>query len=158
AVFQLPSRALPPPRLPRIAFCAEIWPAEDRLELRAGEKAMMRVTVRNASPAGWPIEVEGRDTFLRLGNHWLDSTGELVAFDDGRVPLPNDVAPGKSATVELAVTAPGAPGDYFLDLDLVQEGTCWFAQQGSPATRVKVAVLPAAEPARVTDATGPLVP
>jgi len=60
--------------------------------------------------------------------------------DDGRARLPRDLKPGESVDVTLDVTAPAAPGSYLLDVDLVQERICWFAERGSRTGRVPVEV------------------
>jgi hypothetical protein len=40
------------------------------------------------------------------------------------------------------VAAPRKPGDYLLELDMVQESVSWFAQQGSKPVRLPVTVEP----------------
>lgn len=57
--------------------------------------------------------------------------GNLAQFDNARANLPNDIAPGGSATVVLPITAPTVPGPYCIALDLVQEGITWFSTQGN---------------------------
>lgn len=42
--------------------------------------------------------------------------------------------------------APQTPGSYLVDVDLVQERVCWFAERGSPTARAAVAVRPAVTP------------
>jgi hypothetical protein len=38
------------------------------------------------------------------------------------------------------VNAPTIPGDYFLELDMLQEGVSWFGLHGSPTLRVPIRV------------------
>jgi hypothetical protein len=66
--------------------------------------------------------------------------------DDGRARLPHDLEPGRSADVRLEVTAPVHEGPCVLEIDLVQERICWFAQRGSPTARQSVAVRPSRSP------------
>jgi len=126
-VFQVPSGRIPQAKLPRNAVLAEIEPLDRELELEAGAEATVGARVRNAGAAPWPALMGGRP--VHLGNHWLDAAGEVLRLDDGRVPLPHDVAPGRQVELELPVTAPVEPGDYLLELDLVQEGVAWFSQR-----------------------------
>lgn len=91
------------------------------------------VTVANASEIPWVQKDIGS---LRVGNHWLDSSGELmVAQDDGRSVMPQVVAPGDSFDVDLVVTPPSAPGQYVLEIDVVHEAVSWFAGKGSSTLR-----------------------
>jgi len=126
-VFQVPSGRIPQAKLPRSAVLAEIEPLDRGLQLEAGEEATVRARVRNAGAAAWPALMGGRP--IHLGNHWRDAEGKVLQLDDGRVPLPHDVAPGQEAELELPVTAPVEPGEYVLELDLVQEGVAWFSQR-----------------------------
>jgi SAM-dependent methyltransferase len=145
-VFQVPSGRIPQAKLPRNAVLAEIEPLDRELELEAGGDATVRARVRNAGDAPWPALMGGRP--VHLGNHWLDRAGTLLRLDDGRVPLPHDVAPGQEVELELSVTAPVEPGDYLLELDLVQEGVAWFSQRRRLSRRRS---RPARVPVRVVE-------
>ena len=131
AVFQLPSRFIQETILPPAAFRAQISCATDRLDLRARSQTTLEVTVTNMSSTRW----EFNEPFtINLGNHWRREDGVLVAEDDGRAPLPNNLSPNEKVTLQLPIRAPAEPGNYHLELDLVQEGVCWFAPQGSRQT------------------------
>ena len=41
----------------------------------------------------------------------------------------------------LQITAPKEPGEWTMQLDMVQEGVTWFSEKGSPVTNVKVQVV-----------------
>lgn len=153
AVFQVPSRRPPAqeaPPLPRDARRAGIADPGPLAALRPGERRRLRLSVRNESGRPWP-----RTASLRLGNHWRRRDGQVVEFDDGRSVVEQDVLPGEEVRLDLTVQAPGHPGAYVLELDMVQEGVCWFADDGSPTRRLPVRVgrtwerrLPAPAPAR----------
>jgi len=64
----------------------------------------------------------------------------MAIFDDARARLPKAVKPGESFEVRLKVQAPGEPGEYLLEVDLVQEFVCWFAEKGSSTGRAAVKV------------------
>jgi SAM-dependent methyltransferase len=127
--------------LPPSGFKARLRPHQSSLTARAGGPVSVTVTVRNISDCPWP----GRTKYLAscpvmLGNHWLDEAGRVLVLDDARARLPHDLAPGEEAEVSLAATCPGEPGDYVLELDMVQEMIAWFKDRGSEPARVRVRV------------------
>ncbi len=65
----------------------------------------------------------------------------LVTDMDGRYGLQRDLRPGEEEDVPLVVTAPKEPGDYVLEVDLIQEQVAWFSDKGSPTARAKVTVV-----------------
>ncbi|MGE0845703.1 MAG: AMP-binding protein [Flavobacteriaceae bacterium] len=95
------------------------------LDLRAGERASVAVKVKNISSAPWePFERSG----LALGNHWLSGDGAIVVWSDGRTPLTRALRQGERAFMTLDVVAPSEPGDYLLEVDMVEEGVRWIAE------------------------------
>jgi hypothetical protein len=118
--------ALPSP------YSAEIAVHDAPATLPADAHTAITVRVKNTSTAPWPQAGSGEGApLISLGNHWLDEHGALLALDDGRAPLPRDVAPGEDLELTLGIKTPAAPGRYRLELDLVHEGVAWFANQGS---------------------------
>ena len=108
---------------------------------RAGNLVRLHVTVENVSDHVWPAlpDASGRCR-VNLGNHWLDEEGEAVEYDDARHALPHDVAPGEQVEMVLETTAPRVNGDYWIEVDVVQEDVSWFAQRGSTPARVRCRV------------------
>jgi len=105
------------------------------------ERFRVRVAVKNASGALWPAAERGLSPYrLSAANHWLDAEGRAVINDDGRGTLPRDLRPGEETEITFQVNAPPRPGDYLLELDMLQEGVSWFALKGSPTLRVPVKV------------------
>jgi hypothetical protein len=76
--------------------------------------------------------------WARKGEEQLPPRGAGYAAERGELVAP--VHPGQSAVLALAVTAPAAPGEYVLQLDLCQELVSWFEDKGSPVLRVPVTV------------------
>ena len=128
----------PVPRQVEDAPSARLAATPTSLALPAGGELPLEVTVRNAGRATWV-----RMGPVRLGNHWLGADGSLVVCDDGRADLRTSVAPGEEATLTLSVTAPRRPGDYLLELDMVEEDVAWFGDLGSPTLRIPASVRPA---------------
>jgi SAM-dependent methyltransferase len=156
-MFQLPSNAwqeiCPEPaqdqaaaavleRLPDSAFCASIEVVEAPKEMATGRIYSIQLRITNKSPNVWPgfNKLAGAPP-IKAGNHWFDSKGNPLVQDDGRALLLDDLHPNQLTTLELNVTAPAMPGQYFLEIDLVQELVAWFRDKGSPSIRVSINVL-----------------
>src|SRR5690606_8877649 len=60
----------------------------------------------------------------------------------GRTPLTRRVRRGERIPLRLDVVAPHKPGRYLLEVDLVEEGICWFADVTSSPLQIPVHVLP----------------
>jgi SAM-dependent methyltransferase len=124
-----------------LGFRARVLPEAVPEKVRPGERFEVRTTVQNAGSELWPALPggEGRGEVV-LGNHWLKRDGSITTMDDARAPLPRDLAPRDDLDVVIAPTAPAAPGEYFLELDMVQEGVSWFRPRGSPGMLVPILV------------------
>jgi hypothetical protein len=137
---------LGPPReltaLPMTGMVAELSPADPPQQLRVGQTVQLTVSVRNASSSIWVAGDRSGSPFrVALGNHWLGRDGTVVVNDDGRSPLTRDLAPGATLTTTLTINAPRRPGEYLLELDLLQEGGSWFGIKGSQTWRGLVEVI-----------------
>lgn len=128
--------------LPEEAFRGTIdRPFSDSLTMEPGERRSIHYVVTNRGHFIWPAKGSSEGEFqIMLGNHWLDEDGMIIILDDGRSRLPYDVPPGESVEILLKVAAPTQPGNYTLEVDLVQEGVAWFAQKGSKALQSVVRV------------------
>ncbi|MBR8826762.1 MAG: amino acid adenylation domain-containing protein [Gomphosphaeria aponina SAG 52.96 = DSM 107014] len=118
------------------SFRAEIT-AQEYLSLSVEEQVKIPVKVKNISSGIWKFFPY---TPIKLGNHWLDENEQVIQWDDGRTYLPENFAPSEEIELSLTITAPKQPGNYLLELDLVQERVTWFAQKGSQTTIVRVEV------------------
>jgi hypothetical protein len=136
-----------PGPLPDAAFKAQITLPDAPAKLRAGQKETIQVRVRNASDVFWWSrggEINERSDnhfYIAAGNRWLKPDGTLVTDMDGRYGISKDLKPGEENEIPLAVTAPKEPGEYLLEVDLVQEQVSWFSDKGSPTARHKVTVV-----------------
>ncbi len=127
--------------LPDIAMRAELSTSNPPVRVWVGQTIQLSVSVKNDSNVTWTASDRSGATFrIALGNHWLDRDGKVIVNDDGRNPLIRDVAPGAIVTMPLTVNAPQRPGQYLLELDLLQEGVSWFALKGSKTWRGLVEV------------------
>lgn len=130
--------------LPEGAFHARIQAENMPATLPAGTATTISVLVKNVSGATWPAVGEpGTDQYaVVLRNRWLRSNGTVVNYEDDRIRFPYDLEPGDTAGVHLRVTAPETPGQYVLELDVVQELVTWFGDRGSERLTSRVLVEP----------------
>ena len=142
-----PIRSMNASALPDTGFKAEITIASPPAKLRAGQKETIQVNIKNASDVQWYARGGEVNTnpdnrfYIAIGNRWLKAEGEqLVTNMDGRYGLPKNLPPGAEVEVPLQITAPKDPGEYILEVDLVQEQVAWFGDKGSPTAKVKVTV------------------
>ncbi|MCI0348105.1 MAG: hypothetical protein L0Z53_01660, partial [Acidobacteriales bacterium] len=133
----------PRPRepLPDSALRAEIRVTDPPAVMPAGTKQELKVRVRNTGDRLWlERERTGSKYQVALGNHWLDSAGRVLRNDDGRTTLRNDLGPGQEVDLSLVVNTPQRPGDYIIEIDMLQESVSWFGAKGSQTVRLPVRV------------------
>ena len=136
-----------PSALPSSGFKAAITLVEPPDKLRVGQKETVRVKIKNNSDVMWwsrgaPVNTRSDNKFyLAAGNRWLNADGGLLTNMDGRYGIPKDLAPGEEIEVPLVITAPQDPGEYVLEVDVVQEGVAWFSDKGSPTAKTKITVV-----------------
>jgi acyl-CoA synthetase (AMP-forming)/AMP-acid ligase II/acyl carrier protein len=112
------------------------------LELREGEHLRLAVELRNTSPVAWdPFD----DSGLMLGNHWLSGAGGMVIWSDGRTPLTQRLEPDARVPMTIDIMAPHQAGRYLLEIDLVEEGICWFSDLTLAPLQIPVQVRPRGE-------------
>ena len=147
-VFQLPAARYTEDQisaahaLPDRAFAADIAFVNRPATLEAGSETTLRLRVSNRSKHVWPHDIPaGRH--ICLGNNWVHQDGAHHVYDDGRAFLPNEVRPGETVEMLLAVRAPAVAGRYVLEADLVQEHVAWFAGKGSSPARLDIRVVDA---------------
>ncbi len=121
-------------------FHQEINSSSPLRTLKVGEVATMPVMIKNSSYETWPhtgIDEKGTNR-VGLGFNWIDGTGKEI--QEGRTPLPNDLPPRSSITLEVKVQAPSQPGNYSLRFSMVKEHVAWFYNKGADSFVVPVLV------------------
>ena len=129
-------------RLPPSGFKAEFGKHNLPTEMVANQTLSVEVTVRNVSPNTWPSKANPRGmNVVHLSYHWLDRKRQPVVYDGLRTQLPGDLKPGESVTLKVAIRSPDKPGEYVLQMTLVQEGVAWFSDQGGGQISLPVSVV-----------------
>ena len=142
-----PAASKTPGPLPDAGFKAQLTLPDAPAKLRAGQKETVQVHIKNASDVFWWArggEINERNDnffYIAAGDRWLKADGTLYTDSDGRYGISKDLKPGEETEVPLLVTAPKDPGEYILEVDLVQEQVSWFSDKGSPTVRAKVTVV-----------------
>jgi subtilisin family serine protease len=97
--------------------------------LLPGSRAVFPVTLTNTGLVPWSA---GGPNPVHAAAHVYDLAARVLVWDGERAVLPNDVAPGQSVTVNVAVAVPpsASPARYLYRFDLVREGLAWFSGYG----------------------------
>lgn len=80
---------------------------------------------------------------VRLVSRWWkkgDTAKPAVDYGGARGDLTAPLPPGRGAVLAVEVTAPAAPGEYLLQLELVQELVSFFEPKGADRLLVPVTV------------------
>ncbi|PYS81912.1 MAG: hypothetical protein DMF67_15050 [Acidobacteria bacterium] len=111
--------------------------------LKAGQRQALSVIVRNVGGVTWPaVGEDGGRYAVTLRDRWLSDDGSPAIGEDAAARMPYDLEPGDTAGLTLQISAPETPGQYVLELDVVQEGAAWFGARGSKTLRAGVSVTP----------------
>lgn len=133
----------PRPRspLPESAMRAEISVIDFPADAHAGEKLRIKVHVMNRGDVVWGgCERNAGPRQVSLGGRWLNPAGQAISKEEGRTPLPADIAPSQAADLGWTIDVPSQPGQYLLELDMLQEGVAWFGLKGSKTWRGTIRV------------------
>lgn len=114
---------------------ARILPDQYDITLKQGEKIQLNVELLNQGNFIWLC---GGDNAVHLSYHILDKEKKMLVYDNPRYNLPNDIRPDADVKIKAEILPELEPGDYILELDLVEEGVTWFGDKGSPTSLVKL--------------------
>ena len=142
-----PAASRTPGPLPSRGFKAQIALVDPPTKLGVGQRETISVRVKNASDVFWWArggETNDRNDnkfYIAVGNRWLDESGKLLSEMDGRLGISKDMRAGEELELPLLITAPAKPGEYILEVDMVQEQVSWFGDKGSPTAKTKISVV-----------------
>lgn len=123
---------------PLADFRADIICENSPTVLVGGQTVVLSFLVKNVSAMEWPAVGSHAVT---LQNRWRNTAGAIAADHDGEQCIPYDIEPGDTVGLVLNATAPREPGDYLLEVDLVQKQVAWFCERGSTAWKHGVKVV-----------------
>ena len=109
------------------------------LDLPADRITVVPLVVTNTGRLPWDSHATPP---MRLSYHWLAATGDrFVIFEGERTSFTAPVLPDTTVSVDVHVRAPGQPGPYRLEWDVVQEGRLWFSTEpGAVRTMTRATV------------------
>lgn len=104
-------------------------------EMPAGNEQKISATIKNTGDGTW------RNNEVLISYHWLPLQGEnAIIYDGERTGFPHNIAPGETVAVQINILPPKDPGQYRLQLTLVQEGVTWFESKGATTLTAPVTV------------------
>jgi hypothetical protein len=132
-----------PRPLPAGALRARLVSRELPASVTVGSQQSFEVIVRNVGRATWPAVSDEAGLYaVRLRARWLKGDGSAVGNEESAARIPFDMEPGDTAGLRMETRAPDAPGDYFLELFVVQEGVGRVGVRGAEPLRAAVKVSP----------------
>ncbi|MEB2646808.1 hypothetical protein WH299_01935 [Pseudomonas sp. MYb541] len=105
-------------------FSAQYSASSSSLDVAAGSKFAVPITVKNTSSGTWDSKASKAPVLASY--HWLNADKTVLLLDGNRTPFAQPVKPDSEVAVQLGVVAPKAPGNYILQVSLVKEGAGWF--------------------------------
>ncbi len=100
-------------------------------ELTASTEITLDVKVENLGPSHLSSDHPRHP--VNLSYRWFE--GGRLLIEGPRTPLPMSLPVGRSAQMDLDVTAPRTPGRYELQVSLVQDGYGWLGELNARASR-----------------------
>jgi hypothetical protein len=95
----------------------------ERLRIQPGKLTHLPVNVVNLADP--PISSFSTSPVL-MSYHWKRKSGAIAVWDGVRTFLPRVLHKGDADDIFLAVRAPEDPGDYLLEVSLLEEGRHWY--------------------------------
>ena len=121
----------------RLAAVIRVLEPPTRTPERWHHVARVLLEVENVGDTVWRSLPPTRRGTVMVGARL--HSGERYLGETLRALIPRDVHPAERVCVEFKFKLPG-PGNYRADVDLVDEGICWFAERGSAPLPVEVTI------------------
>jgi hypothetical protein len=117
--------------------------------------ALLPVRVTNASDVPWPGLTTRREGTVAVQARWRDAETGVIVRSGQPTRLATDLGPGEEVRLRVELVFP-PPGEYTLELGLVQIGVGWFVEQpdGAGVLRAPVRVSKARRAGRVDAPAG----
>jgi hypothetical protein len=105
----------------------------------------IHVSALNAGESIWLAHAKDDRGVVRLGWHWFKGD-QAIPLMEGREGLTYHVFPGERFEFWSRITPPQEPGEYILEIGLVNEHMQWFSELGVKPLQISVRVLNALRP------------
>ena len=117
--------------------------------LAAGSFTWLRVDVHNEGGVVLPGMAGAVPGSVQLQARWWDARSGRIVSSGETTPLGRDLARGETVRAQVGLAAPKVPGEYVVEIGLVQQGRGWLgdAAGGTPFLargRVRVDAVPGA--------------
>ncbi len=102
----------------------------------------LRIEMTNNSPHPWlsPSGQSPQPYGIYVGHFWLSSDPGQLPGEQPRQWIEDVISPSSSGEQVITVRAPEMPGEYHLEIDILQESVCWFKSRGFVPARLVVQV------------------
>lgn len=135
-----------PPIKPLTIFSQSITSSVKSLNLVVNQEIRLPVSIKNTGNQVWhglrPRTIPTQDNqaqIVALAFHWINLANK-VTTPGSTTFIYGDVYPGQRINLNAIATAPLVPGNYQLQMSLVQEGVAWFDRSGSKPFIIPVTV------------------
>ncbi len=96
--------------------------------LCVGKENRIKINITNTSDFTWRSDGEN---MVRIGYHYYHIQETRESYDNPtRSPLPENVEPGETVSVEVIIDNIDTVGNYVIRIDPVLEGYFWFSSKG----------------------------
>jgi FkbM family methyltransferase len=123
-------------KLPDKGYKAQIT-TKDFLSVFVGDTMKIVAKVKNISSVPWQASYISH---IFLSGYWLDGKINLAKLSEFQARFHKEIKPGEATEVSFKIDAPSLPGQFVLELDLLDEDITWFKDKGSETFRVQVSV------------------
>jgi hypothetical protein len=97
-------------------------------KVTAGEVFSLPVGIQNTGTKPWARDDCASDTSFFVAYHWaIGGVSTQENYEGQRTPVPQAMKQGDAKKLTMVIQAPQVPGNYTLELDMVEEGVTWFS-------------------------------
>lgn len=123
---------------PENIFSAQYSTTQTSFEVMPGSIFIVPLTVKNTSTTTWDSKAATGPVLAAY--HWLGSDRKMLLVDGNRTSFSAPVKPESEVSIQLGAAAPTAPGNYILQVSLVQENISWFDSKDVKPLEINVKV------------------
>lgn len=120
-------------------FAAQYSATSTQWNAPSNTQFSLPITIKNVSASAWSSQTEQQPVYISY--HWLDLEKKILVFEGRRTSLLASVAPGAEQKVNLHIDSLPQPGQYILQVTMLQEGVDWFERQYVTPLELKINIL-----------------